>query len=452
MSINKNIFIHEADKAALQALKSIPGFAQVLKAFMKIWNEKLLHVNNMASNVRISEKQLSKYYDMLFPICDKLGIEVPDLFLELDVNPNAYTYGDTKPFIVMTSGLIETLPEHLIPTVLAHECGHIACHHVLYRTMGTMILNRSLSSALNVMPAGVGNMAATSLIAAFSYWMQCSELSADRAAALCDGTTDNVVEMCMRFAGFDKDIPYEANVDAFMKQAEEYKELIADNVWNKTLSLYLTYNRTHPINAVRAYECKKWEQSEDFIKSKQFFEAYNKDEAPKNFPINFSEKHFLNRSVEEVEKELLDLGFYDIELIRSSDKSLFTKENVVTNVDINGSDGYKEGDWISVDANVEVKYYKPFTDEEIAAMHPDEVRMPNSLKHYVGKPYKEVEDALEELGFYNITSEEIRDISKDKDKNIGKVASILINRSPKLAKGDWVEEGALVEITYHEKI
>ena len=39
------------------------------------------------------------------------------------------TYGDTKPFIVITSGLFETLPDELIPTILAHECGHIACHH-----------------------------------------------------------------------------------------------------------------------------------------------------------------------------------------------------------------------------------------------------------------------------------------------------------------------------------
>ena len=34
--------------------------------------------------------------------------------------------------------------------------------------------------------------------------MRCSELSADRAAAICDGSSDKVVEMCMRFAGFDK--------------------------------------------------------------------------------------------------------------------------------------------------------------------------------------------------------------------------------------------------------
>ena len=145
MTVDSKYYMHNSDRVALQALKSIPGFTQLLKAFMKVWNEKQFRIQNMSSNLRINEKQMSKYYEMLPPICEKLGIEIPELYLTLDVNANAYTYGDTKPFIVITSGLIETLPEELIPTVLAHECGHIACHHCLYTTMGSIILNGTSS-------------------------------------------------------------------------------------------------------------------------------------------------------------------------------------------------------------------------------------------------------------------------------------------------------------------
>ncbi|MDO5439790.1 MAG: M48 family metalloprotease, partial [Erysipelotrichaceae bacterium] len=126
MAINPNVFIHNDDRAALEALKAIPGFSSLTKSFMRSWNEKLMYINNMSTYVRLSEKQLPRYYAMLPPICEKLGIEVPDLFLKLDVVPNAYTYGEEKPFIVLTSGLLETIPEELLPTVLAHECGHIA--------------------------------------------------------------------------------------------------------------------------------------------------------------------------------------------------------------------------------------------------------------------------------------------------------------------------------------
>ena len=33
MQINQNVFIHDSDRTALAALKAIPGFTQLLKAF-----------------------------------------------------------------------------------------------------------------------------------------------------------------------------------------------------------------------------------------------------------------------------------------------------------------------------------------------------------------------------------------------------------------------------------
>ena len=76
MAMNTSVFMHDSDKAALQALKAIPGFTQLLKGFMSIWNERQFQLLNMSSRLRLSEKQMSKYYDMLPPICKKLGIEI----------------------------------------------------------------------------------------------------------------------------------------------------------------------------------------------------------------------------------------------------------------------------------------------------------------------------------------------------------------------------------------
>lgn len=76
MSIDAKFYMHDSDKIALQTLQAIPGFTQLFKAFMKIWSEKQYRIQNMSTNLRISEKQLPKYYNMLPPICEKLGIEV----------------------------------------------------------------------------------------------------------------------------------------------------------------------------------------------------------------------------------------------------------------------------------------------------------------------------------------------------------------------------------------
>lgn len=259
-----SIFIHDSDRATLKALKAIPGFSAVFKAFMNVWSERQYRIQNMSSKIKLSEEQLPKYYNMLPPICEKLGIEVPDLYLELDVVPNAYTYGDTKPFITITSGLLETLPDELIPAVLAHECGHIVCHHTLYTTMGAVILGGA--SIMGGM-LGLGKLVTLPLQVAFYYWMRCSEYSADRASAVYTGSADAITDVCMRFAGLDKDIIDESSKELFMKQAVSYKEMIENSKWDKTLEFFALMKATHPFTAVRAYEVDEWTKTDDFQKA-----------------------------------------------------------------------------------------------------------------------------------------------------------------------------------------
>jgi len=61
-----------------------------------------------------------------------------------------------------------------------------------------------------------------------------------------------MIEVCMRFAGYDKDILADANTDAFMEQAIAYKEMIVENKWDKTLEFLNLAQVDHPFNAVRA--------------------------------------------------------------------------------------------------------------------------------------------------------------------------------------------------------
>ena len=261
MSIDAKNYIHDDDLAALEALKAIPGFSQLMKAFLKEFSERQGHLRNMSSFIRIDKDQLPKYAEMLPPICEKLGIEVPELYLMMDVRPNAFTSGETKPYIVLTSGLLDTLPDELIPTILAHECGHIACHHVLYRTMGGILLGGT-AGTMSRLP--LGSLFTLPLQVAFFYWMRCSEYSADRAAVLCDGGADKMAEVCMRLAGFSNNINAELNREAFMNQAKEYRNLIKDSKWDKTMEFYMLANASHPFMSVRALECTEWAASEQY--------------------------------------------------------------------------------------------------------------------------------------------------------------------------------------------
>lgn len=358
MTIDSSMYAHPLDNAALKALKAIPGFTPLLKGFMKIWNEQIFLVENMATNLRLGEKQLPKYYNMLPPICEKLGIEVPDLYLKMDVFPNAYTAGDTKPFIVITSGLLETMPEELIPTVLAHECGHIACHHVLYSTMGQMILNGAISKL------ELGGLISIPLQLAFFHWMRCSELSADRAATIADGTTDKVVEMCARFAGFDHDILGELNLDAFLEQAEDYMAMTKDSKWSKALEFMMYSQIDHPLNAVRAYEANKWQQSAEFAQILSYLKqdeqktktSGTKSCASTKVSMQRSAAEFRGDNVNCVRMELQFMGFTNFKMNRVVGKFSKHQENDVVEVTVNGA-SFQQGDWFPSDAQIEITYY-----------------------------------------------------------------------------------------------
>lgn len=462
--MNPNFYMHDSDRLALTALKAIPGFDQLLKAFLKVWNEKLFRIENMSTNLRISENQLSKYYEMLPPICEKLGIEIPELYLTLNVVPNAWTGGDTKPFIVMTSGLLETMPEELIPTVLAHECGHIACHHCLYITMWHYLFKKSANSIIKFIFDNIYNLdlaqklskiALLPIQSAFSYWMRCSELSADRAAALCDGTADKVVEMCMRFAGFDKDIAAEANVEEFMNQALDYREMVKDSKWNKTLEFWMLREIDHPLNAVRAYECAEWAKTERIRKIITFIGGpeHSDDSALATYlqeiPMPEASKYYLGKNADEVQEAILKLGYTNVKTAKITQKGLTAKEGQVLNIRINGNDGFNLCEWYSIDSDIVIEYYEPETEEEVAAAHPGQLRMPNSSKYYLGRVYTEVIEELQNAGFTNIVTEEQKKAKRGLFNKNGEIAIISANGQTQFGKGEWFDEKAIIRITYH---
>lgn len=446
MKVNSHVFMHETDKSALQALKAIPGFTQLLKAFMKVWNERQYHLINMSSRLRINENQMAKYYNMLPPICEKLGIEIPELYLELNVKPRAYTSGDTNPFIVISSGLLETIPDELIPTVLAHECGHIACHHVLYMTMGRMILNGVYSMT------GFSSLVTTPLQIAFAYWMRCSEFSADRAAVVYDGSPDKMINVCMRLAGFDKDIDADTSVEAFMEQAIEYEKTVKNSKWDKTLEFFMFNMIDHPLTAVRAHECKKWAETEQFSKTICYLAGdstsiITPEVETREIPIMESSKYYLGKNYLDVQDLLIDTGFTNIVSKKTIDKGVFTKNEQVVKIQINGDSNFDKGAWYPEDSTIVITYYEPETSEEIAAAHEGQIQIPDSSKKYIGRKYNEVINELGDAGFTNVLTE-TQEVKRSRFAKENCIVRVSISGQTQFNKGDWATPDSVVRITY----
>ena len=262
MAFDFELYMHDLDRRAFAALNMFPKFVRLQEAYLANVNEKAEKIRFLSTGIRLSDRQMPEVYELFPPICEKLGIEIPDVYLVQSDNRNdlnAFTGGITEPFVCITSELIKQLPPEMISSVIAHECGHIACKHYLYHSLARNFANGITASPLAKIPA-VRKCLSNTLVTALLFWDRCSELSADRAAVLCDGSSDMTIDMLLRIHGFDDNI----NREEFIKQALDLKEFVNASESNRLMEEMIVRWNSHPLLATRAYECCEWEKSEEY--------------------------------------------------------------------------------------------------------------------------------------------------------------------------------------------
>ena len=172
--------IHTEDTETLNILKATPGMSHLMEQSLRRDYDERLWLETITTNLRLSEHQMPEIYNHLPPICKRLGIPIPELYLQLSpiVKASAYVY-DNKPYIVLTLGLIRRIKNEELDAVLAHECGHIICEHIVFKTLAhTLFYYPDLVS-------GTSNTAEIDQIKqAMITWSLASEFSADRIACL----------------------------------------------------------------------------------------------------------------------------------------------------------------------------------------------------------------------------------------------------------------------------
>ena len=262
MAYNPALYMHDLDVKALDALNMFPRFVKLQEAFIANVDEKAAKIEFLSAAIRLSDNQIPETYKLLPPICEKLGIDVPDLYMVQSRNKrdlNAFTGGVTTPFVCLTSELIKQLPPQMVASVIAHECGHIACKHCMYHALAANLANGIEASPLSKIPA-IKKHLSNALVTALLFWDRCSELSADRAAVLCDGDADVMIGTLLKLHGFGEEI----NRDEFIKQALDLRDFVNSSKANQMMEQMIVQWDSHPLLATRAYECYDWAQTDRF--------------------------------------------------------------------------------------------------------------------------------------------------------------------------------------------
>jgi Zn-dependent protease with chaperone function len=248
-------FQHPDDVTATAALRGIPGLDVLVSKVMEYGFERFYYLENVASNVRVSPRMFERLHRALGWGCKILGVDEPELYVALDPVPNAFTYGHTRPFIVLTSGLVDMLDDEERFFVIAHELGHIKCNHVLYTVLARNIA--AVVSLVGQATLGLGALLGQGLVVALYDWYRKAELSADRAGLLCVQDINPCVRSFMKMAGGASRLYAEMDQTEFLRQIRSYEEADRSGL-NRAYKLLMTAFRSHPFPILRAKELDEW--------------------------------------------------------------------------------------------------------------------------------------------------------------------------------------------------
>ena len=244
--------MHPNDAKVLQVLRRMDGLNTIIRIMMENRDERICRGENLGGMMQVTERTYPEVYQVFKTTVRLVGIKEPELYIYNDPVMNAYTYGETHPFIALSSSLVErlTLPE--LQSVIAHECGHILCKHMLYGTL--LITLQNLGEVTQLITESLS----FPVYCALKYWSRCGEYSADRCAAAVVGERTFQTAMFKLTCGVT---PTPENTYQFVEQGHEYQQMLNNSWWNRIQQNFRVVEYSHPEMCLRALAIDNWRYS-----------------------------------------------------------------------------------------------------------------------------------------------------------------------------------------------
>ena len=259
VQISSRSWEHPADRAALNTLRAIPGFDEIVRKVAGFFGERGIRQLFLGDAVKVTASQRPNLNVMWTEVLETLDWPVrPELYVTQTPIANAMAVGFDKPFVIVHSGLLEILTEEELRTVLGHELGHIMSGHTTYSTIAYILLYFGISNLPFLAAAAI-----LPFQLALLEWQRKSEFSSDRAGLLVAQDLNVSMSTEMKLAG-GKEYGDQLRVEEFIRQAEQYET--GGDAWDTVLKIMNTVMRTHPMHTVRAAELLRWHRGGGYDK------------------------------------------------------------------------------------------------------------------------------------------------------------------------------------------
>jgi Zn-dependent protease with chaperone function len=241
---------HPADRAALQTLRAIPGFDEVVRKIVGTFGERGIRLLFQANAVRVGPTQFPVLHGLITETSTTMDWpEVPEVYVTQTPFVNAGAVGVDRPFIILNSGAVGLLDTDELRVLIGHELGHVISGHALYRTVAILLLELGFQN----LPFLAGIVLLPIKLALLE-WYRKSELSADRAGLLASQDEAAAMRVFLKLAGGGNMAQMDLNT--FLQQASEYEE--KGGALDTIYKILNTLGATHPFNTLRAAELKRW--------------------------------------------------------------------------------------------------------------------------------------------------------------------------------------------------
>ena len=244
---------HPFDQAALETLESSKVIPLIGKWVTSNFIERIFNVQYTGSNLKVTRDNYPKIYEYLEYACEILDVKnKPELYIQWGYDINAFTVGAEHPIIVLNSGMIDLCNDDEAMFIIGHELGHIKSNHMLYHMMA-----QYMNVLISLAPGVITKLITSGVQYTLYYWYRMSEFTADRAGLMCCQDKDAAVRSFMKMAGVPQTHFNNLNMDTFIQQARDFKQLDEEGM-NKLIKVLSIAEANHPWTVMRAAELLKW--------------------------------------------------------------------------------------------------------------------------------------------------------------------------------------------------
>lgn len=239
-------------------LDAVPGFKKFMLDTICVLNEKYVGIQFAGNGLRVTEESLPEIYQILRETCAFFGItNYPEFSLKWHYDISATTEGANQPRITALSGAVDLLDDNELKFIIGHELGHQLCGHKPYH----IFLESLYTPVINSIPGGEAWVALvrTTLV----NWYRVSDYTADRFGLLACRDIEVALRTMIKRAGIPKRYYDSININAFIKQAEEFDIMVAGNA-SKFINYVSLNSACMPWMVARAAKLMEWYKSTEY--------------------------------------------------------------------------------------------------------------------------------------------------------------------------------------------